>query len=145
MRRRRADDLFDRFATFEAMCAAALRAMSGKRRVPGPAGFLANLEPEVLRLERELRAGTWRPGGYVSFEIRDPKRRLISAAPFRDRVVHHAVHAVIAPLFERGFIDHTYANRVGKGSRATSACGTSTATCCAATSIGTSRPSTTWY
>ena len=115
MRRRRADDLFDRFATFEALCTAALRAMSGKRRAPGPAGFLADLEPEVLRLERELRAGTWRPGGYVSFEIRDPKRRLISAAPFHDRVVHHAVHAVIAPLFERGFIDHTYANRVGKG------------------------------
>ena len=51
----------------------------------------------------------------VSFEVRDPKHRLISAAPFRDRVVHHAVHAVIAPLFERGFIDHTYANRAGKG------------------------------
>ena len=87
----------------------------GKRRGPGPAAFLANLETEVLRLERELRSGTWRPGGYVSFEIRDPKRRTISAAPFRDRVVHHAVHAVIAPLFERGFIDHTYANRAGKG------------------------------
>ena len=94
---------------------AALRAMSGKRRVPGPAGFLANLETEVLRLERELQVGTWQPGGYVSFEVHDPKRRLISAAPFRDRVVHHPVHAVIAPLLERGFIDHTYANRVGKG------------------------------
>ena len=87
----------------------------GKRRGPGPAAFLANLETEVLALERELRAGTWRPGGYVSFEVRDPKRRMISAAPFRDRVVHHAVHAVIAPLFERGFIGHTYANRAGKG------------------------------
>ena len=115
MRRRRADGLFDRVAAFEPLCAAALRAAAGKRRAPGPAAFLANLEPEVLRLERELRAGTWRPGGYVSFEVRDPKRRLISAAPFRDRVVHHAVHAVIAPLFERGFIHHTYANRVGKG------------------------------
>ena len=88
MRRRRADDLFDRFATFEALCTAAQRAMSGKRRVPGPAGFLADLEPEVLRVERELRAGAWRPGGYVSFEIRDPKRRVISAAPIHDRVVH---------------------------------------------------------
>ncbi len=115
MRRRRADGLFDRIATFEALGAAALRAVSGKRRSPGPAAFLANLETEVLRLERELRAETWRPGGYVSFEVRDPKRRLISAAPFRDRVVHHAVCAVIAPLFERGFIDHTYANRAGKG------------------------------
>ena len=44
-----------------------------------------------------------------------PKRRTISAAPFRDRVVQHALHAVIAPLFERGFIDHTYANRTEKG------------------------------
>ena len=115
MRRRRADGLFDRIATFGALCAAASRAALGKRRGPGPAAFLANLETEVLALERELRAGTWRPGGYVSFEVRDPKHRLISAAPFRDRVVHHAVHAVIAPLFERGFIDHTYANRAGKG------------------------------
>ena len=115
MRRRRADGLFERIATFEALCAAARRAAAGKRRVPVPAGFLANLEPEVLRLERELRAGTWRPGGFVSFEIRDPKRRMISAAPFRDRVVHHAVHSVVAPVFERGFIAHSYANRAGKG------------------------------
>ena len=115
MRRPRADGLFDRIATFGALCAAASRAALGKRRGPGPAAFLANLETEVLRLERALRSGTWRPGGYVSFEIRDPKRRMISAAPFRDRVVRHAVHAVIAPLFERGFIDHTYANRTGKG------------------------------
>ncbi len=115
MKRRRADNLFDRVARFDALCAAAMRAAAGKRRVPGPSAFLANLETEVLRLERELQAGTWQPGGYVSFEVHDPKRRLISAAPFRDRVVHHAVCAVIAPLFERGFIDHTYANRVGKG------------------------------
>ncbi len=115
MRRRRAEDLFDRIAAFDALCAAALRAAAGKRRVPGPAAFLANLEAEVLGLERELQAGTWRPGGYVAFEVTDPKRRLVSAAPFRDRVVHHAVHAVIAPLFERGFIHHSYANRVDRG------------------------------
>ena len=42
----------------------------------------------------------------VSFEVRDPKRRLISAAPFRDRVVHHAVCAVIAPLFKHGLRPH---------------------------------------
>ena len=71
MRRRRADDLFDGIATFGALCAAASRSALGKRRGPGPAAFLANLETEVLALERELRAGTWRPGGYVSFEVRD--------------------------------------------------------------------------
>lgn len=111
----RADGLFERIATFEALCAAARRAVAGKRRKPVPAAFHANLETEVLRLERQLRDGTWRPGRYLEIEVTDPKRRLVSAAPFRDRVVHHAVHAVVAPLFERGFIHHSYANRVGKG------------------------------
>jgi hypothetical protein len=41
--------------------------------------------------------------------------RLISAAPFRDRVVHHAVCNVVMPLFERKMIFDLYSNRVGKG------------------------------
>jgi retron-type reverse transcriptase len=40
---------------------------------------------------------------------------LISAAPYRDRVVHHALCNVIQPLFERSFIDDSYANRLGYG------------------------------
>jgi hypothetical protein len=47
--------------------------------------------------------------------IHEPKRRLISAAPFRDRVVHHALCNCIEPLFERSFIHDSYANRLGKG------------------------------
>ena len=113
--RRARDGLFADVASFEALYAAALRAVAGKRRTPVPAAFLANLEKEVLRLERELRSNRWRPGRYVEIEVTDPKRRLVSAAPFRDRVVHHALHAVITPLFERGFIHHSYANRAGKG------------------------------
>ncbi len=62
--------------------------------------------------------GSYKPGAYRSFYIRDPKRRLISAAPFRDRVVHHALCNVIGPLFERTFIGDSYANRVGKGTHA---------------------------
>ncbi len=40
---------------------------------------------------------------------------MVSAAPFRDRVVHHAFCAIAEPLFERGFIHDSYANRTGKG------------------------------
>ena len=112
---RPADGLFARIASFEALEAAAQRAARGKRRKPGVAAFLAHLEPEVLRLEREFLSGTWRPGRYVEIAIRDPKPRIVSAAPFRDRVVHHALCAVIEPLFERGFIFDSYANRLGKG------------------------------
>ncbi len=112
---RRHDDLFDRIASFPALNAAARRAVAGKRRKPGAAAFMARLEPELLRLERELQNGTYRTGRYLELVVRDPKRRTVSAAPFRDRVVHHALVSVIGPIFERGFIHHSYANRVGKG------------------------------
>ena len=69
----------------------------------------------LLMLQDELRQGRYRPGDYVTFTIHEPKRRRISAAPFRDRVVHHALCQVIEPVFERLFIDDSYANRVGRG------------------------------
>ena len=112
---RRERDLFDGIASFAALRAAAMRAAAGKRSKPGAAAFLANLETDVLRLERELESGRYRPGRYTKIEIFDPKHRVVSAAPFRDRVVHHAFCAVCEPIFERGFIHDSYANRVGKG------------------------------
>jgi RNA-directed DNA polymerase len=112
---RRHDDFFGRIANFQALHAAARRAIKGKRKKPGAASFFANLEGELLALESQLREGNYRPGRYVAFEINDPKKRIVSAAPFRDRVVHHALCAVIEPIFEAGFIDHSFANRKGKG------------------------------
>ena len=58
--------------------------------------FGANLEAELFQLQYELRSLTYSPGPYRQFTIREPKPRLVSAAPFRDRVVHHALIAVIA-------------------------------------------------
>jgi retron-type reverse transcriptase len=115
---RRHDGLFDRIASFAPLVRAARQAIRGKRGKPGAAAFMANLETECLRLERELRGGAWRPGGYFTFRVRDPKPRVISAAPFRDRVVQHGLCAVIQPLFERGFTDDSFANRKGKGTHA---------------------------
>jgi RNA-directed DNA polymerase len=112
---RRHDALFERIANFQALNAAAKRAVTGKRRKPGAAAFFANLERELLRLEAQLQDGSYRTGRYLELVVRDPKRRVVSAAPFRDRVVHHALVAVIGPIFERGFIDDSYANRVGRG------------------------------
>jgi len=110
--------LFDRIASFENLLAAALRAARGKRSRPNVAEFLADLGSNCLRLHRELSDGTWRPGAYRTFWIHQPKRRLISAAPFCDRVVHHAVCRVIEPVFEPTFIHDSYACRVGKGTHA---------------------------
>lgn len=112
------DDLFGRIANFDALRIAASKAVLGKCRKPGASAFYANRERELLRLERELREGSYRPGRYVEILVRDPKERLVSAAPFRDRVVHHALCAVVVPLFERSFIANTFANRTAKGTHA---------------------------
>ena len=112
---RRERDLFDAIASFSALAAAAVKAAKGKRAKPGVVAFLANLETEVLRLERQLKAGTYRPGRYTKIEVFEPKHRIVSAAPIRDRVVHHAFCATCEPIFERGFIFDSYANRAGKG------------------------------
>jgi hypothetical protein len=100
----RHDQLFDRIASFQALHGAYRRAIKGKRKKPGAAAFAANLERELITLERELRGGTYRPGNYIVIEVKDPKRRLVSAAPFRDRAVHHALCAAVCPIFEAGFI-----------------------------------------
>ena len=107
--------LFDRVTAFDNLVVAARRARKGKRFKPSTAAFDLDLEGNLFRLQEELRARAWRPGRYVTFEIYEPKKRLISAAPYRDRVVHHALCNVIEPLFDATFIHDSYANRKGKG------------------------------
>jgi RNA-directed DNA polymerase len=109
-------NLYPRLTSFASLHAAARRAQRGKRYRPAVLAFNANLEAELLRLQEELRSFTYRPGPYRQFRIRDPKPRLISAAPFRDRVVHHALCAAIVPPLERLFHRGSHANRVGYGS-----------------------------
>jgi retron-type reverse transcriptase len=92
------------------------KAARGKRGTPGVAGFEHQFADKLLGLQSALHAATWQPGDYVHFYIHEPKRRRISAAPFADRVVHHALCNVIEPVFERLFIPDSYANRPGKGS-----------------------------
>ena len=115
---KRYHDLYDQVTGFENLWLAYRRAARGKRGQRAVAAFEFDLEDELFRLQDELIGQTYRPGPYTSFHIRDPKHRLISAAPFRDRVVHHALCNVIEPVFERTFIGDSYANRAGKGTHA---------------------------
>lgn len=69
----------------------------------------------LVNLRDELAACRYVPQPYTHFLIHEPKRRCISAAAFRDRVVHHALCQVIEARFERVFLPDSYANRIGKG------------------------------
>jgi RNA-directed DNA polymerase len=108
-------NLYPQVADFENLYRAWLKARRGKRYKPAAAAFEQNLDVELTTLHRELMGESWQPGGYRSFTVHEPKRRKISAAPFRDRVVHHALCNIIEPIYERKFIHDSYANRKGKG------------------------------
>jgi len=115
---RRTGGLWTGLTSFENLLAAAEAAAAGKRGRPDVAAFLLGLEPEILQLKRELRAGIYVPGEYHTFVIREPKRREISAAPFRDRVVHHALTRTLDPIFEKRFSPYSFACRKGRGTHA---------------------------
>ncbi len=115
---RQYDHLYAEITDFSNLLLAWRKAAKGKRSKQAAASFEMNLEDQLIRLQDELQMGDWRHGDYHSFRIRDPKERLISAAPFRDRVVHHALCQVINPLFERTFMGDSFANRKGKGTHA---------------------------
>ena len=115
---KRAGNLWAEVTSMENMFAAAHAAAAGKRRRPDVAAFLLDLEPNVMQLRRQLLDESYEPGGYRTFEIREPKPRRISAAPFRDRVVHHALTRVLEPVFEKRFSPYSFACREGMGTHA---------------------------
>jgi RNA-directed DNA polymerase len=98
-------------------------ASRGKRGKGSTAEFEMLLADNLLELQKELAEKRYQPGEYYNFHIHEPKKRLISASPFRDRVIHHALCNITTPHFEKLFIKNSFANREGKGThRALDAC-----------------------
>ncbi len=108
---RRTGNLWTQVTSWENLMEAARTAARGKRKRPDVARFLHEVENNLCRLQRELEDGSYRPGGYRTYWIYDPKPRQISAARFRDRVVHHALTRVLEPIFERRFTAYSFASR----------------------------------
>lgn len=111
---RRVGNLWERFLSFENLYRAWKLAFASTKS-PESYAFSFHLEKELFSLQEELAGQTYIPGNYRYFTVSDPKTRIISVAPFRDRVVHHALVQVLEPIYERRFIYHSYATRKGKG------------------------------
>ncbi len=77
--------------------------------------FERYLEDNLFQLRQEFKTGSYRHGNYISFNITDPKSRLIHKAKVRDRVVHHGVYRQLYPIFDKGFIFDSYSCRNNKG------------------------------
>ncbi|GAB4568809.1 MAG: hypothetical protein Kow0047_21870 [Anaerolineae bacterium] len=111
-------NLYSEICDFENLYLAFLKARRGKRSRPDVAAFEHSLECELVQLQDELATERYRPGPYRHFTIYESKPRRISAASFRDRVVHHALCNVIEPIWEVRFVRDSYACRPGKGTHA---------------------------
>lgn len=78
--------------------------------------FEEHWRANLAQLERELREQTYRPRPALALTIEKPDggTRRLGVLTVRDRVAQRAVYAVIAPLFERLFLDCSYAYRPGR-------------------------------
>lgn len=111
--------LFERIVEWDNIRLAYYLASKGKRTKPDVLDFRHDLDINLDRVRNTLLdpniSGI---GDYRFFTILDPKERKICAAPFFDRVLHHAVMHVLEPYFESFQIYDSYACRVGKGTDA---------------------------
>lgn len=112
---KRTGNLFEHITGFNNLRAAYLKAVKGKRLSNVALIFDLKTDENLCRIKKELESGEYKIGKYRQFKIYDPKERLITAARFEDRIVHHAIMNVLEPVFERQFIFHTYACRKEKG------------------------------
>jgi len=112
---KRYGDLWKQLICFENVYVAFRKAVKGKSCKPYVLFLVKDLEHNLLNIQDALFKKSYRPGRYKAFMIYEPKKRMISAAPFIDRIVHHCLINVLEPIFEATFIEQSYANRVGKG------------------------------
>jgi RNA-directed DNA polymerase len=89
--------------------------INGKRSRKDVRTFELNLMDNILDLHIALRTKSYRHGGYISFNISDPKPRIIHKATVRDRLLHHAIYRQLYPFFDRTFITDSYSCRNEKG------------------------------
>jgi retron-type reverse transcriptase len=105
------NDLYSKIYSFENIYVAYLKARKNKRYHPEVLRFSVNLEENLINIQKELINKTYKTGEYKHFVVYEPKERLISALPFKDRVVQHAICNIIEPIFEKSFIYDSHACR----------------------------------
>lgn len=110
--------LLNRIAERGNLALAFWKAAKGHRESEAVREFGRDLDRRLHELGAGILAGTVPVGDYTRFVVFDPKKRTIHAAPFPQRVFHHALMNLCGPVLERGAIHDSYACRVGKGNAA---------------------------
>ncbi|MBN2001136.1 RNA-directed DNA polymerase [candidate division KSB1 bacterium] len=110
--------LIEKIADYFNLCLAFYKAQRGKSAKIEVIEYRNRLQENLTKLRSQILSGNIEIGNYFYFTIYDPKKRLICAAPFGQRVLHHALMNVCFPFFERVQIYDSYATRINKGTYA---------------------------
>ena len=107
--------ILERIYSWENLLNAYHEAASDKWYRTEVATFSAHLEENLISIQNDLIWRTYKVGRYREFYVSEPKKRLIMALGFRDRVVQWAIYLQINGQLDNGMIFHSYGCRVGKG------------------------------
>lgn len=108
-------NVYDEICSFENLYKAYLNARKNKRFRDEVLGFTNNLEEYLFDIQKDLVNHTYKVGQYREFYVYEPKKRLVMALPFKDRVIQWAIYQVINPMFSKGYITDSYACIEGRG------------------------------
>ncbi len=107
---------YQELCSFEVLYAAYKTARVGKRGKPGTAQYEANALACTERLSYILKNKTYLPSKFETFYVYEPKKRLVQAPAFVDKVVQHAlVDNILYEAITRSFIQDNFASQVWKG------------------------------
>lgn len=112
---KRYKNLFKDIVAIDNLWDAYRKAAKGNAYSHGRLVFKQNEASNLFLLHQALVNGTYRIGKPICFLVREPKTRLIHAAPFVDRIVQHAINNIIEPIFDKAFVEQSYACRKKKG------------------------------
>lgn len=113
---KRLANLYPQITSFEFLYEAYRQARKGKRERKEVLEFTYSLEENLIQIEDELLCKAYRVSPYRQFFVYEPKKRLIMALPFRDRVVQWSIYQTLNPLLDKRYISDSYACRVNYGS-----------------------------
>ena len=111
----RKHEFFNQIISLENLFLAWREFKKGKLKKQDVSHFAVDAEEEIFKLNKELKNFSYRHGDYTNFIICDPKRREVSKAIVRDRLLHHAIFRILEPVFDRIFIYDSFSSRKGKG------------------------------
>ncbi len=112
---RRAGFLIDQIVDMHNLYSAFYNASRQKCNNADVIEYRAKLNDNLQELQKQLLMNEVQVGRYHYFTIYEPKTRLICAASFPERVLHHALMNICHPYFENQLISDSYATRIGKG------------------------------